>query len=451
MKSLRFGSAVSAIALAGIIAGCAAPTARSGTALNSGKANLAYGLRAQMALESGDFTSAIDLAEKAVEGSPQDVTIRGLLGNAYFAAGRFASAEAAYGDALSLAPAQPQVLLKRALVQIAQGKNSQAIMLLQSARNMLEPADYGLAIALAGQPAEAVEVLEPAARTQGADARVRQNLALAYALGGDWVAARTIAEQDLSPADVEPRIQQWMALTKPDRSADQVAALVGITPAASDPGLPVRLALNPNNPGVAVAAADAQPPVQVAEAAPLQQNSASDVASAPAFTAPIAPAPAVAEAVATPLAPQAGAPARAIAAAAAIAPEAPAAFAAMSASFAPDQKPAAAPKKASEVRRSAARHASNKSKSVVQLGAYSSAERISAAWAQLSKKYPALANYSPVRARFDGPKGTVWRLSVQGFESQGDAIASCKSLRSRGGNCFVRSTAGDSPVQFASR
>jgi hypothetical protein len=56
-----------------------------------------------------------------------------------------------------------------------------------------------------------------------------------------------------------------------------------------------------------------------------------------------------------------------------------------------------------------------------------------------------------MRARFDGPKGTVWRLSIQGFDSQGQAIAQCQSLRSRGGNCFVRSTNGDSPVQFASR
>jgi Flp pilus assembly protein TadD len=434
-----------------MIAGCAAPASRSGTALNAGKANLAYGLRAQMALESGDFNSAVDLSEKAVEASPEDATVRGLLGNAYFAAGRFASAEAAYGDALSLAPNQPQLLLKRALVQIAQGKNSQAIILLQSARNMIEPADYGLAIALAGQPAEAVEVLEPAARVQGADARVRQNLALAYALGGDWVAARTVAEQDLSPADVEPRIEQWMALAKPGRSADQVAALVGVTPAASDPGLPVRLALNPNNPGVAIATVQSQPPVQVAEAAPVQPSIASDVASAPAFTAPVASAPAVAEAAPEPVAPQAASPISAIAASAAIAPEAPAAFAAMSASFAPETKRAAAPKKPASVRKAAAPDASGKSKSVVQLGAYSSADRVSAAWAKLSKKYPALANYAPVRARFDSPKGTVWRLSIQGFDSQGEAIARCRSLLSRGGNCFVRSTAGDSPVQFASR
>ena len=88
---------------------------------------------------------------------------------------------------------------------------------------------------------------------------------------------------------------------------------------------------------------------------------------------------------------------------------------------------------------------------MVQLGAYSSEARVSAAWAKLSKKYPALRGYSPMIARFDGPKGTVWRLSVRGFDNQHEAIGRCQALKSRGGSCFVRSTAGDSPVQFASR
>ena len=115
MSSLRFGSAVSALALAGILAGCAGPSAQSASAVKGAKANLAYGLRAQMALESGDVASAVDLAEKAAQSSPKDATIRLLLGNAYFASGRFASAEAAYGDALTLAPNDPEMILKRSL------------------------------------------------------------------------------------------------------------------------------------------------------------------------------------------------------------------------------------------------------------------------------------------------------------------------------------------------
>ena len=55
---------------------------------------------------------------------------------------------------------------------------------------------------------------------------------------------------------------------------------------------------------------------------------------------------------------------------------------------------------------------------VMQLGAYKSPQYVNAAWSQLTQKYPALRSYLPLRARFDSPKGTFWRLSVQGFATQ---------------------------------
>ena len=418
MKPLRFGSAVSAIAMAGMIAGCAAPMSRSAS-VSKATANMAYGLRAQMALSAGDYATAVDLAERAAEASPQDVNVRVLLGNAYFGAGRFSSAESAYGDALSLAPAQPQVILKRSLVQIAQGKNDEAIANLQAAQGHIDPADYGLALALAGRAGEAVQVLDVAARAQGADSRVRQNLALAHALVGDWMAARTIASQDLTADLVDARVKQWMALAKPAHSYDQIAALVGVTPAAIDPGQPVRVALNKSVAPFAVAQAQ---PVQTAEIAPIVDSS-----TAPAFTTPVAepvalasasPAPAVAETAPAP-APAPEVQHAAIATAAAISPEAPAAFATMTSNFAPKAASAKAKKPSRAAKASVA---NGKSKAVVQLGAYSSEARVSAAWAKLSKKYPALRGYSPMIARFDGPKGTVWRLSVRGFDTQHEAI-----------------------------
>jgi D-alanyl-D-alanine carboxypeptidase len=443
MSSLRFGSAVSALALAGILAGCAGPSAQSASAVKGAKANLAYGLRAQMALESGDVASAVDLAEKAAQSSPKDATIRLLLGNAYFASGRFASAEAAYGDALTLAPNDPGVILKRSLVQIAQGKNGEALAQLGAARGMIESADYGLALALAGQPAQAIEVLESAARADGADSRVRQNLALAYALSGDWTSARTIAAQDLPADQLEARVQQWMSLVKPARASDQVAALVGVSPAVADPGQPVQLALNSDATRYAAAAA----PQQVAQAA-------AEAPATPAFAEPVTEPPvAVAQAkspapvVATEQQKPSFDP---LAAVASVATEAKEAVVSMASNFVSTPQVAAAPRKAS-ARAAAAPRLSGNSKAVVQLGAYRSSERVSLAWAQFVKKYPALANYSPVRARYDSAKGTVWRLSVQGFGNQREAQLRCQSLRSQGGNCFVRTTAGDAPVQFASR
>ena len=120
----------------------------------------------------------------------------------------------------------------------------------------------------------------------------------------------------------------------------------------------------------------------------------------------------------------------------------------MASNFAPKAK---AKKASAPARKAAAPRAQGSAKALIQLGAYSSEARVSAAWAKLSKRYPSLRNYSPMIARFDGPRGTVWRLSVRGFGNQQEAISSCQSLRGKGASCFVRSTAGDSPVRFASR
>ena len=62
-----------------------------------------------------------------------------------------------------------------------------------------------------------------------------------------------------------------------------------------------------------------------------------------------------------------------------------------------------------------------------------------------------LRAFSPVSARFHSPKGLVYRLSVKGFRSAGQAKGLCHELRRAGGECFVRSVAGDAPVRLASR
>lgn len=102
------------------------------------------------------------------------------------------------------------------------------------------------------------------------------------------------------------------------------------------------------------------------------------------------------------------------------------------------------------MRRAVVRRAPRPGDAVVQLGSYRSPQQVSAGWSHLTERYPALRAYFPLRARFDSPKGTFWRLSIQGFESQREAIVRCEQLKSRGGHCFVRGVAGDAPVQIAS-
>ena len=64
-KPFRFGSAISFVALATAIVGCAAPQKATGF---GGKANGNVGLatRALMALNANDVPTAIDFAERAV-------------------------------------------------------------------------------------------------------------------------------------------------------------------------------------------------------------------------------------------------------------------------------------------------------------------------------------------------------------------------------------------------
>jgi Flp pilus assembly protein TadD len=479
-KPFRSASAVSLVALASMIAGCATPQGPQVRVSGfGGKANGEVGLatRAMVALNANDFATAIDFAERAVEKTPADAGFRTLLGNAYFGAGRFASAEAAYKDALAIYANQPQAMLKLALVEIAQGKQAEAARLLQSADGVLDSANLGLALTLAGHSAEAVELLEAAARGTGADARVRQNLALAYAFSGDWTRARTIAAQDVPADQLDARLQQWMQLTNPAHASDQVAALTGVKPAASDPGQPTRLALLKPDSRQAVAAPAPQPPVVepapiVAEAAPQPVEAAPRMveAAAPQVVEP-APVAHVAEAAVAPqpqpvapapppedparvaaAKPEAPAPVIAIAQAAAMAPEAPAIFAALAPKVAaprPAKRRAAAPAKRAPVQHAALKRGNRDA--VMQLGAYGSRERVSVAWERITKRYPALRAYLPMTARFESPKGVFYRLSIQGFDSQREAIARCKLLKSNGGSCFVRGFAGDAPVQIAAR
>ena len=253
--------------------------------------DIGFATRAQVALNANRIPEAIDFAEKAVAKSPSDAGFRALLGNAYFAGGRFRSAEAAYKDALSIYPDQAQVMLKLALVQIALGKKADAIATLKLARPALGDSNYGLALALAGRTSEAIRVLEPAARQTNADATVRQNLALAYAFAGNWDNARAIAAQDVPAGQLDTRIHQWMQLASPKSPAEQVAALVGVTPAAVDEGQPVRLALA--HPDTQLAQAAPQAPVEAAVEALVAAPVAVAAAPVAAAAAPVAPAPVV--------------------------------------------------------------------------------------------------------------------------------------------------------------
>ncbi|HYX46913.1 MAG TPA: tetratricopeptide repeat protein [Sphingomicrobium sp.] len=453
MKPHRFGSAASAFVLSTMLLGCAAPQEKTGFGGRTGD-NVGLATRALMALNSNDTATAIDFAERAVEKTPDDAGFRAILGNAYFKAGRFESAEAAYKDSLTIYSNQPQVILKLALVETALGKKDEAVAFLQAGRQVLDPSNYGLALALAGRPSDAIPVLEAAARQPGADATVRQNLALAHGLAGDWTEARTIAAQDVTADKLDGRMQQWMLLASPKKPSDQVAALVGVTPSPTDRGEPVRLALRKSDTMVAQSApAKPAPRAAVAQApaapAPKFVQAVAAPAMAPQAIPAVAPAPSLPTAEVRPVIAEAPLPtpvAMIAAAAREVSTAAATEVSAVVKSFMPKKAPTVRPAKPHR----AAPRPVGPGDAVMQIASYRSPQQVNAGWNHLTQRYPALRAYLPLRARFDSPNGTYWRLSIQGFSNQREAIARCQELKNRGGKCFVRSFAGDKPVEIAS-
>ena len=198
------------------------------------------------ALNSNDVPTAIQLAERAVEKTPDDAGFRALLGNAYFAAGRFASAEAAFKDSLTHlfepAAGHPEA---RAGRRSRWARTAKRLRFLEAGRGVARlRRTTALRWRLPAVPTRRFAVLEPAPAQPAPTRRVRQNLALAYALAGDWNEAphHRGAGRSRRPARrAHPAVDAARHAGK--RASDQVAALVGVTPAAVDPGQPVRLAL----------------------------------------------------------------------------------------------------------------------------------------------------------------------------------------------------------------
>ena len=372
-----------------------------------------------------DFAGGVTQAEAAVALVPQDAGYRTMLGDLYLKSGRFQSAADAFRDALQLNPGDAKTRLSLALTQIGLGRNAEAITLLSADDGTVAAADRGLALALAGDKEGAIRLLSAAAQDVGATARVRQNLALAYALAGDWTQARTIAAQDVAADELDARMASWAEFSQPKQSYDQVATLLGVSPVA-DSGQPTRLALNEQAPAVVQTAA-------VASEAPV--SSVADT-----FAEPVA----IAQAMPADLAPVETAPDEVASQAA---PVMAAAVATVESVF-PRQMARPVTR---TIRAALSAPMSLKGRYVVQLGAFASSDRVERAWNGAVGRLDRLANYIPASTRFSSGGGTLTRLSVGGFTQRQAAVNLCNSLRRAGGNCFVRINAGDAPVRWASR
>jgi Flp pilus assembly protein TadD len=466
---LFVSTAVASLALAGCTA--SAPPAEASFA------------KAQAALENGKIDNAIMHAEAAVLAEPRNPGYRALLGASYLEAGRFESAATAFGEALELGEDDPRTVLSYALAKVATGDNQAALAELSANQNIIPPADLGLALALAGQPDRGAQYLVNAVRQGENSPKARQNLAYAYALAGNWRAARVMAAEDVPADQLDARLSDWAANARPEDYQIRVASLLGVSP-AYDAGQPQHLALaNFPEMSVMVAEAEAQveaAPVQVAAAeapARVSQSEAMLFGIENIDTAePAAPSlatidPDAARFVSNPVVQDAGAapaptpvrtPVR-VAQAAAPAP-APAASAAPVAARVPavaaaptrgasrfvsnpvvQNVPAAAERvqpapvraaaPAPQQRRMAVASGSSATH-LIQLGSFNSREVAEQKWGEFKRRFPDLADRDVIFTEALVNGRTYFRVAAAGFGSR-SARSMCNTVKSGGVNCFA--------------
>ena len=453
---------LSALILGGAVMGYAGNgfTAFAGTSETSKAAEKEFDA-ARKNLSKGNVDAAIKQAEAAVGYDPQVSSYRLLLGQAYLKAGRFTSAQAAFGDALTLDPANGKAALNLALTEIANGNWDGARRTLDANSSTIAVSDRGLAIALAGDPAAAIEVLDAAARAPEADAKTRQNYALALALGGRWADAKTVVAMDVAPDQVDARIMQWATFAKPVSASDQVATLLGVKP-VEDAGQPARLALNGRG-AVGLAATqpvDAFMPTAQPEAAAVVAESGTytpepsaqpvNVAVAPAAWAPGISSDIVAASVAAvSFAPRQeivqSVPARAVRTVPAkVAPGAAITKPRPAVTVVATPKPVVG---AAKPAAPAVASAFTKGNFFVQLGAFENAAVAKDAWGRVTRAHSGFAGREPTGTQVKTKGGTFYRLSVGGF-ARGDADTLCNGYKAKGGKCFVRAGAGDKTASW---
>lgn len=440
MIALAAGTALAALALTGCAAKVAPPASASAA-------------EAQTLLAHGKTDKAIESAEAAVLAQPRNAAYRAMLGAAYLEAGRFQSAATSFDDAIKLGDQTSRTALSFALAQAAAGDSRTALSVLEDWRDDIPASDLGLAMALAGRPDQGVQILANALRGGENTPKVRQNLAYAYALAGDWKSARIMAAEDVPANKLGERLGEWAATARPDLAQARVATLLG-APIVADAGQPAQLALV-NNPSLeqlaSEAAAQAAQP-QVAQA--VDQNG-----ELPAVGAPAAPALAVAapQPVAAPAAePTSESFAQAFAEAAPTGAtpvqmvENAARYVsnpmvqAIPASY--QAAPAARPRRVTGqvegtvATPAAAMHQASAAPAngdhLVQLGSFSSEQGARRAWGIYVKRYPELARYDMVITQAVVRGKNYWRVSAGGF-ARADASSMCGRVKSGGNGCIA--------------
>ena len=448
--------AASSLIVATSMVGCTGQALHTQAGASAGKLATmadAQARDAEKALAAKDAPKAIQIAEAAVAASPDKADYRTLLGRAYLLDGRFASARTAFEDALTLGATDGRSIVNLALIHVAQGDQTAAQRLLGAHVDQLTAADYGLAMAMAGNPDEAIRVLSQAIHAPTAGAKERQNLAYAYALSGQWTEARQVATLDLAPADALKRVTVWAQNAQAGAESQRVIAMMGVAPRSDDAGLPVRLALGHSQPAPAQMA-DAAPatdftPVPLDAAAP-----ESALEPAPASAPAVAPVPALASqdeakvavpdfipAPRKPMRAAVAAPVQATLSQAPLSPLLRATPNLLMKGNIPGARTVALWQPVDAAKGSAW---------LVQIGAFSSPQSARAGWTQAVRGNERLGLFPQVITQANINGRNFHRVAIAGFGDRAGAVRLCDSVRAQGGSCFVRMGGPEAaPIRWA--
>ncbi len=407
----------------------------------------AYSSKTEKALTKGKLGKALSNAENAVSAEPRNAAYRTSLAKAYLANGRFMSAAHTFQDAIDLGDVNARNVISLALSQIGMGRQRDAMDTLNEHRALIPNGDYGLAIALAGQTERGVDVLVREVRSGANTPKVRQNLAMAFALNGNWRQARAMALQDVPPAEAGQRLLQWAQMSRPEHYQVRVASILGVTPRA-DAGQPQRLALinTPDMPELVENIADdnVQPETAFADMPVTEEFAMASAAEANNMVVPI---------IATVREPVKVAPTAQPLAKSAKAQEAPVKTIDVKAesTVKPKKQRVALAKPVARTpiftpRNSVAN--ADRGNYVVQLGAFSSPSNAKRGWGILSKRYGNLRGFSHASATVNSKGRQLHRLAATGFGNVRAARAMCNSIKAQGGNCFVRHSGSFKPMRI---
>ena len=153
-------------------------------------------------VDNGNFQQALDVLTRAHSPDNPDWRILSVQGTALDQLGRHDDARRYYESALKIVPGEPSVL-----------------------------SNLGLSYMLSKNLPKAEEVLRQAYASGGADARVRQNLALVIGLQGRFAEAEQIVRADLPPDEATANVAYLKQML--NRKDDPRASASGKTPLAS--------------------------------------------------------------------------------------------------------------------------------------------------------------------------------------------------------------------------